>query len=161
MSAVPDSRRRALQTLVFERMQVHDLDAVVEIEQAVYPQPWSRGNFIDSLLNDYEAWVARDASGRLIAYFLLMAMVDEAHLLNVSVRGDLQGQGIGRHLLDRVVLLTRAKGLQSVLLEVRPSNTRALAVYLRYGFVQVGVRKAYYPAADNLREDAVVMRLKL
>jgi ribosomal-protein-alanine N-acetyltransferase len=146
---------------MFDRMQVDDLDQVVAIEHAVYPQPWSRGNFIDSLLNDYEAWVARDASDRLIAYFLLMPVVDEAHLLNISVRGALHGQGIGRQLLDRVVMLTRAKGLQSVLLEVRPSNTRALAVYLRYGFVQIGLRKSYYPAVDNLREDAVVMRLKL
>jgi [ribosomal protein S18]-alanine N-acetyltransferase len=161
MNAVPDRSRRDVRTLVFDRMRVDDLDQVVAIEQSVYPQPWSRGNFIDSLLNDYEAWVARDASGSLVAYFLLMAVVDEAHLLNISVRGDAHGRGIGRHLLDRIVMLTRAKGLQSVLLEVRPSNTRALAVYLRYGFVQIGLRKAYYPVVDNLREDAVVMRLKL
>ena len=161
MSAVRDSSRRDFDTLTFDRMRVDDLDQVVEIEHAVYPQPWSRGNFLDALLSDYEAWVVRDASGQLIAYFLVMPVVDEAHLLNISVRGDLHGYGIGRHLLDRVVTLTRAKGLQSILLEVRPSNRRALVVYSLYGFVQIGLRKAYYPAADNQREDAVIMRLKV
>ena len=159
MSAVWDSSRRDPGLLTLERMQVDDLDQVVEIEHAVYPQPWSRGNFLDSLLCDYDAWVVRDATGRLIAYFLVMPVVDEAHLLNISVRGDLQGLGIGLYLLDRVVMLTRAKGLQAILLEVRPSNARALAVYSRYGFVQIGLRKGYYPAANNQREDAVVMRL--
>jgi ribosomal-protein-alanine N-acetyltransferase len=48
--------------------------------------------------------------------------------------------------------------MESVLLEVRPSNTRALEIYERYGFKQIGRRKGYYPAADGQREDAIVMR---
>lgn len=143
------------------RMQVEDLPEVLAIENDVYPHPWTRGNFLDSIRSGYETWTLREESGALAGYFLLMLAVDEGHLLNISVRRDLHGQGIGRMLLAKVVEIVRARAMQSVLLEVRPSNTRAHAVYERYGFVQIGVRKGYYPAAEGRREDAIVMRFKL
>lgn len=141
------------------RMTEQDLVEVIMIENQVYPHPWSPGNFEDSIRSDYQAWVLRDAQAGLLGYFLLMLAVDEAHLLNISVRGDLHGRGIGRYLLDEVMQLAQRHLMTSVLLEVRPSNLRALAVYERYGFVRIGLRKKYYPAADGQREDAIVMRL--
>ncbi len=147
--------------MLFERMQVDDVDDVVTIEEKVYPHPWTRGNFLDSLFSGYEAWVVRDEARALLGYFLIMPVVDEAHLLNIAVRDDRQHQGIGRILMDQAVSLARGKQMTSVMLEVRPTNTRALAVYHRYGFVQIGRRKNYYPAADNQREDALVMQLTL
>ncbi len=147
--------------LRFAPMQVSDLPEVLVIENDVYPHPWSRGNFLDSLFSGYENWTLREPTGALAGYFLLMFAVDEAHLLNISVRRDLHGKGIGRMQLDKVVAVAKEKGMQSILLEVRPSNQRALAVYLRYGFTQIGLRKGYYPAEGNTREDAIVMRLHL
>jgi len=102
----------------------------------------------------------------LIGYFLLMSAPDEAHLLNITVHGGLHGQGIGRGLLDKVVQLSRAKDMRSILLEVRPSNARALAVYLRYGFKQIGLRKAYLSGARRQtrgcdRNEVIAMRLSL
>lgn len=137
-----------------------DLDEVIALEQSVYPQPWSRGNFTDSLAVGYHAWVLRD-QGALAGYFLLMGALDEAHLLNVSVAAGRQGQGLGRYLLDKIAVCARGLGAESVLLEVRPSNVRARAVYERYGFVEIGRRKAYYPAHNGQREDAIVMRAML
>ncbi|WP_247869739.1 MULTISPECIES: ribosomal protein S18-alanine N-acetyltransferase [Oxalobacteraceae] len=151
----------SLPSLHFAPMQVNDLPDVLAIENDVYPYPWTRGNFLDSLYSGYETWVLRDASGVLVGYFLLMLAVDEAHLLNISVRRDLHGRGIGRMQLDKVVAVAREKGMSSVLLEVRPSNQRALSVYQHYGFVQIGQRKGYYPAQGNTREDAIVMRFQL
>lgn len=146
--------------LEYAPMQMADLDEVFAVEQQVYPHPWSRGNFVDSLTSGYSAWTLRD-EGRLAGYFLLMAAVDEAHLLNVSVAAERQGQGMGRYLLDKVVACARGLGAESVLLEVRPSNERALKVYQRYGFAEIGRRKAYYPAHNGQREDAIVMRFTL
>lgn len=151
----------ALSSLQFARMQVGDLPEVLAIENDVYPHPWTRGNFLDSLYSGYETWTLREPSGALAGYFLVMLAVDEAHLLNISVRRGLHGKGVGRMQLDKVVAIAREKGMTSILLEVRPSNHRALAVYNRYGFTQIGVRKGYYPAADNTREDAIVMRFHL
>lgn len=142
-------------------MQVDDLDQILVIENVAYPFPWTRGNFLDSIYSGYETAVLRDRSQRIAGYFLVMLAVDEAHLLNITVRPDLQGYGLGRHLLDKVGDLARGKEMVSVLLEVRPSNERALEVYRRYGYQSIGRRKAYYPAADNTREDAIVMRLML
>lgn len=151
----------ALSSLHFAQMQVSDLPEVLNIENDVYPHPWTRGNFLDSMYSGYETWTLRESSGALAGYFLVMLAVDEAHLLNISVRRDLHGKGVGRMQLDKVVEIAREKGMSSILLEVRPSNERALAVYLRYGFAQIGKRKGYYPAADNTREDAIVMRFHL
>lgn len=152
---------QALSAMQLAKMQADDLREVQDIENDVYPHPWSTGNFLDSLHNGYETWVVRDSTNALVGYFLVMLMVEEAHLLNITVRRDWQGQGVGRMLLDKVVAIAREKGMTSVLLEVRPSNARALAMYERYGFSQIGRRKGYYPAADNTREDAIVMRLRV
>lgn len=145
----------------FAMMQASDIEQVVSIENDAFPFPWTRGNFLDSLASGYPAWVMRAHDGRLAGYFLLMNAVDELHILNITVRPDLQGSGLGRVLLNKVVFLARAENMQSVLLEVRPSNQRALDVYRHVGFVQIGVRKNYYPAGAAAREDAIVMRLPL
>jgi ribosomal-protein-alanine N-acetyltransferase len=147
-----------LARLNYEPMLQADLADVLALEESVYPHPWSMGNFVDSLNSQYEAWVVRDQHGDLLGYFLLMAIVDEAHLLNVAVAAGRHGQGLGRLLLNQAVACARGLGMTSVLLEVRPSNTRALKIYERYGFKQIGRRKGYYPAADKQREDAIVMR---
>ena len=150
-----------LARLNYEPMQQSDLADVLALEESVYPHPWSSGNFVDSLSSNYEAWVLRDQGGDLLGYFLLMAIVDEAHLLNVPVSAERQGQGLGRVLLNQAVACARGLGMESVLLEVRPSNTRALEIYERYGFKHIGRRKGYYPAANQQREDAIVMRFEV
>ncbi len=142
-------------------MRAVDLTQVLQIENDVYSHPWTRGNFLDALTSGYQTCVARTAEHVLIGYFLLLLAVDEAHLLNISVRRDWQGRGVGRLLLDEAVAIARRHGMLSILLEVRPSNPRAAALYRRYGFIQIGLRKNYYPAANNQREDAIVMRLPL
>ncbi|NGZ83864.1 ribosomal protein S18-alanine N-acetyltransferase [Duganella aceris] len=150
-----------LARLNYEPMQQADLADVLELEETVYPHPWSMGNFVDSLSSNYEAWVLRDQNRDLLGYFLMMAIVDEAHLLNVAVSAERQGQGLGRFLLNQAVACARGLGMTSVLLEVRPSNTRALEIYERYGFKHIGRRKGYYPAANQQREDAIVMRFEV
>lgn len=158
-SAIPATLADA--PLDFVALQAGDVDAVLAIEASAYPFPWVRQNFIDSLHSGYQAWTMRDSAGGLIGYFLMMIAVDEAHLLNITVALAHQGQGAGLRLLDRSAALARQLGMQSILLEVRPSNTRALAIYQRYGFLQIGLRKNYYPGPQGQREDAVVMRLPL
>lgn len=145
----------------FSMMRVTDVEDVVAVERDAYPFPWTRGNFLDSLDSGYEAWVLRDSQDRLLAYFLLMYVVEEVHLLNITVRPDVQGQGLGSKLLDKVMALARDATMPAVLLEVRPSNQHALSVYRHLGFEQIGMRKNYYPAAGAAREDAIVMRKTL
>jgi ribosomal-protein-alanine N-acetyltransferase len=147
--------------LDFVRMAPADIGEVCALEQSVFPHPWSRANFVDSLASGYDAWVLRDTNGGLAGYFVVMYAVDEAHLLDVAVAPGRQRTGLGRHLIDRVVVRSLEHGMESILLEVRPSNERALAVYKKYGFVEIGRRKGYYPAHEGQREDAIVMRFVL
>jgi ribosomal-protein-alanine N-acetyltransferase len=148
--------------LALRPMVADDVDEVHALECSVFPHPWSRANFVDSLASGYDAWVLREeGGGQLAGYFLLMYALDEAHLLDVAVAGARQGAGVGRLLLDRIAARARAMGMESILLEVRPSNERALQVYQRHGYAEIGRRKGYYPAHEGRREDAIVMRYVL
>lgn len=140
----------------FAAMTPAHLEAVLAVEARAYAHPWSRGNFSDSLTAGYEAQmlVAGDA---LIGYFVAMKGVDEVHLLNITVDPDLQGQGWGSVMLEALATWARGQGAQWLWLEVRVSNERARQLYERQGYSRVGLRKAYYPAAQGRREDAIVM----
>jgi len=154
MSAVFKSKEAG-----FEPMTEARLEEVVAIERRAYPHPWTRGNFADSLRSGYQAQLLV-AGDTIVGYFVAMQGVDEVHLLNITVDPDFQGQGWGRVLLDALALWSRAQRAQWLWLEVRTSNTRALDVYLRYGYRRVGERRNYYPA-EHGREDAIVMSYKL
>jgi ribosomal-protein-alanine N-acetyltransferase len=142
-------------------MGTRDLDAVLAIEASAYGFPWSRGNFIDSLAAGYAAQVLIDAAAGIVGYFVAMAGVDEMHLLNITVAPAWQGRGLARLMLDALEADCRAQRRAMLWLEVRAGNERARALYVRRGFVEVGVRRGYYPAASSKREDAVVMSLRL
>ncbi|HWJ95649.1 MAG TPA: GNAT family N-acetyltransferase, partial [Telluria sp.] len=80
-------------------MLATDVDEVCALENSVFPHPWSRANFLDSLASGYDAWVLRGPGAQLAGYFLIMFAYDEAHLLDVAVAADRQGEGLGRYLL--------------------------------------------------------------
>lgn len=143
-----------------EALSVQWLDAILPIEQSAYEHPWSRGNFADSLRAGYEARVLV-AGDTILGYFIAMKGVDEVHLLNLTVTPAWQGQGWGSVLLDALATWSRGHATQWLWLEVRRSNGRAQRMYERHGFRRVGERKGYYPAANGMREDAVVMSLRL
>lgn len=140
-------------------MTAGDLDAVVAVEQVVYPFPWSRGNFADSLAAGHGAWLAHE-HGRMTAYAVTMQVLDESHLLNLTVPPEHQRHGRGAAMLTHLLGLAREAGVLRMLLEVRPGNLPGQALYRRYGFVEIGRRRDYYPAHGG-REDAIVMACKL
>lgn len=145
-------------------MQMDDLDAVMQIEPTIYSHPWTRGNFSDSLNSGYSAWVL-ESGGEIIGYALMMMVLDEAHLLNLSVAKSYQKQGLGRYLLEHMIDKARQYKAANMFLEVRPSNISAIALYENMGFCEMAVRRGYYPADPKIfksgREDAVLMGLAL
>jgi ribosomal-protein-alanine N-acetyltransferase len=153
MNALLNSR------LQFRPMQMADLDAIMAIEPTIYPYPWSRGNFSDSLDAGYSGWVYEE-DGRIIGYAVLMLVLDEAHLLNISIARSHQGRGLGRALLEYMMQIARGHGAANIFLEVRPSNQAAIHLYESTGFNEMAIRRGYYPAANG-REDAVLMGMAL
>lgn len=143
----------------FRPMTEADLDAIMEIEPHIYSHPWSRGNFSDSLVSGYSAWVLLDGA-KIIGYALMMMVLDESHLLNLSVAKVYQKQGLGRLLLEHMIAIAKKHAAANMFLEVRPSNISAIALYENIGFNEMAVRRGYYPA-HNGREDAVLMGLAL
>ena len=144
----------------FQTLSLVDLPDVLRTERLAYAHPWSETNFRDALTAGYQAQLIV-ADGVVLGYCIAMLGVDEVHLLNITVAPDYQGQGWARLMLDALVLWARGQSVQWLWLEVRLGNTRAIKVYQERGFSRVGHRKAYYPAHNGSREDAIVMSLKL
>lgn len=144
-------------------MQASTLEHTVAIEQDIYEFPWSLGNFRDSLAAGYtcwEYWSMTTTHRALVGYTIVMPAPQEAHLLNLSVARAMQRRGYGGAMLAHVLGVVRAEGAHRLLLEVRPSNDAGRRLYARDGFVEIGRRHGYYPAAQG-REDALVLEKTL
>jgi len=140
-------------------MRAGEIDAVLAVENRAYPFPWTRGNFGDSLAAGYSAWTCR-IEGTLMGYAVMMLVIDEAHLLNLTVAPEWQRRGHGTTILRHLLAVAREHGAKRMFLEVRPSNVPGLGLYRRLGFETIGRRRGYYPAGEG-REDAVVMALTI
>ncbi|MGD9387404.1 MAG: ribosomal protein S18-alanine N-acetyltransferase [Gammaproteobacteria bacterium] len=140
-------------------MTESDLDAVHDVERRAYDYPWSRGILLDCLRVPYECEVLEE-DRRVIGHSVMSLAADEAHLLNLCLAPEAQGRGLGRLLLDHVVAVAVSKAARVIFLEVRPSNARAIQLYLRAGFRRLGVRRNYYRAGPG-REDALVLARRL
>jgi ribosomal-protein-alanine N-acetyltransferase len=138
------------------RLSIPDLDPIVEIENAVYPTPWSRSMFAGELAKPSSVSLGAfdEEAGGLVAYLIVSRYVDAWHIMNVAVHPGYRRQGVASRLLDELFELTAGDPRRGYTLEVRVSNTTAIALYERFGFEPSGIRRGYY--TDN-REDALIM----
>lgn len=143
----------------FREMCLDDIPAVLEIERAVYTHPWTEGIFSDCIRVGYNCWIYTEQN-IILAYGLVSIAVNEAHILNLCVSPDAQGQGLGKRMLNKLIQLAEERQADSIFLEVRESNLVALNLYDQHGFNRIGLRKNYYPLEDG-REDALVFAREL
>ena len=137
------------------RLEAEDLDQVEAIERESYPTPWSRSMFDAELRKPGSlALGAYTPDGVLVGYAFVSRYVDAWHLMNVAVAHAYRRRGIAAALLERLFAVTATDPRRGYTLEVRVSNTGAIALYERLGFEARGVRRGYY--TDN-REDALIM----
>lgn len=134
-----------------------DVAAVSALENASYAFPWSAGIFSDCLRAGHSCWVLTQDSVT-VGYGILSIGAGEAHVLNLCVDPARRSQGLGRHLLMRLLEIARWHRVQRMFLEVRPSNPHAIALYESVGFREIARRPRYYPAREG-REEAIVMAL--
>ena len=141
-------------------MVPEDLDEVLVIEVESFPKPWSRDIFEKEIQNpvaySFSGKVAAGDQELLAAYIVFWIVHGESHILNLTVRSDYQRHGFARRLMDFTLNFMRENGVSDVFLEVRRSNDAAIALYERFGFRELYVRKKYYG-----NEDALVMGLAL
>ena len=136
-----------------------DVTDVVAVERASYQFPWSEGIFRDCLRVGYVCRVVTLAE-QVIGYGVMSIGAGEAHILNLCLSESFRCRGIGRRLLAYLIERGASAGMSDAFLEVRPSNTAAIRLYLTFGFEQVGMRRGYYQAVGG-REDAAVLKLTL
>ena len=142
-------------TLRMRPMREDDLGDIHDIECSSYQFPWSPSIFRDCLRVGYCCWILQ-RNGQTEAYGVMSVAGGESHILNLCVRANSQGEGLGRALLEHLLEVARKHHCDTVLLEVRPSNGAALRLYEGMGFARVGLRRAYYPGRGG-REDALIL----
>lgn len=131
----------------FYRMVQEDADGVARVEAACMPVPWSRQSFWEEASHtDAYYLIARDVDrdNLIVAYAGCWVLANEGHITNVAVDPDYQGRGLGRRLMNELTSRVKALGVDSMTLEVRPSNTVAINLYTSLGFRSVGQRPKYY-----------------
>jgi len=137
-------------------MEAGDLDEVMAIEEVSFPTPWSRKLFAEELAREFsDALVAVPREGGGIqGYAVCWTVLDESHLLNIAVRPDARGKGVGRALLLECIRRGARAGADRIHLEVRAGNGPALRMYEREGFSYAGFRRGYY---SDTGEDAILL----
>ncbi|MDC9728274.1 MAG: ribosomal protein S18-alanine N-acetyltransferase [Methyloprofundus sp.] len=153
----PDSLSR-VDLMRFRKMTKDDLPKVLEIEASGYQFPWSEGLFHDCLkAGHYGNWVCEDTEDKMIAFCITSIAVGEVNILNLCIAADERKQGLGKKFMQHIIEKAKEKKAESVFLEVRPSNTGAIALYESLEFNEIGVREGYYKCEDGTREDAIMM----
>jgi ribosomal-protein-alanine N-acetyltransferase len=140
--------------MIIREMLIDDLDAVMQIEEALFSVPWTREGFFTMLTMDHNLFLVVEEKGQILGYCGMQWVLDEGDILNVAVCKDRQREGIGRFLVDSVKRIAQDLGIETLHLEVRESNCTARRLYERLGFRIDGLRKKYY---TDPTEDAVLM----
>lgn len=136
-----------------------DIAEIVAIEQSAYTHPWTEILFEDCLRVGYCCWVM-ERHGAIIGYGIIFVGAGECHVLNLCVKPEMQNNGYGSAMLEHLLEIARSHNVEVVFLEVRPSNRRAIRLYEKAGFNEIGLRSNYYPAVDG-REDAIILARSL
>lgn len=142
---------------IIRPMDEADLDAVLTIEHASFTLPWKREHFEHEMSSPYSFPFVAGQNGVIVGYVCLMSLFEEAQILDIAVAPEQRGRGIARLLMDHAVAVAREKQAEVLALEVRSTNSSAITLYERCGFVRTGIRSNYYEGVD----DAVLMELKL
>ncbi len=144
--------------MIIRQMQLQDVPAIAELEKICFSDPWSENSIASELGNRLSYWLVAEDNGKIAGYVGSQSVLDAADMMNLAVSPDYRQQGVGQALVNRLVQYLQQNNVIALLLEVRVSNTPAISLYKKMGFVQVGRRPKYY---HNPREDALILRKEL
>jgi ribosomal-protein-alanine N-acetyltransferase len=144
------------------KMTLADTVAVHSIDKTVTIGPWSEKLYQDCIAVGYECWVVV-ANKNVVGFGIMSVGANEAHILNIGIIPQHQRKGHGQKMLQHLLTQAKTQGVEKVFLEVRPSNTPARELYKKFNFVEIGIRKDYYPPDENGvgREDGISLALSL
>ena len=140
-----------------EIMNKSHLVEVMKIDKECFPDPWSEKSFVDEMENENTVYLVAIDDG-VLGYAGMWSVFENADITNIAVSPDARRRGIGESLLLELIKYAEKRGADNIRLEVRSSNTAAISLYEKCGFLEVGIRKKYY--SDN-GEDALIMERKI
>lgn len=142
--------------ITISRMTTDDIEDVIKIEEEAYGEHhWAKSSFYDEMSNNLaKYYVAKTPDGELVGYAGTWHIIDEGHITTIAVKKSHLRQHIGEAIMVKILEDCYKEGIKYLTLEVRVSNTPAIALYTKYGFNSLGTRKGYYQ--DN-NEDALIM----
>ncbi len=141
--------------ITIERMTESHVEQVAALEKVLFSSPWSHKSVASEVKKPRSLWLVAVEEDTVAGYIGSQSVGEEADMMNLAVRLDYQGKGVGKMLVSGLVEALSEKGVHSLALEVRESNLVAIALYQKLGFEQVGRRKGYY---RNPREDGLILR---
>ena len=142
-------------SVIIREMKETDLDEVSDIEMQCFTRPWTRENFRDSINRDDTIFVVAADDTEVAGYVGMYVAFGEGEITNVAVSPMRRREHIGSALIAGVNTIAETENMSSIILEVRASNTAAIALYSKFGYENIGVRKNFY---DFPREDAIIMK---
>ncbi len=152
---IPHGKEACMITVTLHPVTTADLEEILNLERASFEHPWSGEHILNEIQSPLSfPLLARLEDGSCAGYICPMLVLDEGQILNLAVHPTCRGRGIGGMLLAAALGQLRQRGAAIVHLEVRPTNTAAISLYTRHGFVTSGRRKAYYENG----EDAILMK---
>ena len=143
----------------YDYFREKDIDTVLDIERESNPFPWTIKNFQDCIEKGYYSLVLKEDK-KVIGFAILSVSTEESHLLNIGLTSSKRGRGLGRELLEKMIMAANVMGSKKIFLEVRISNVIAIDLYKASGFKEIGLRKKYYRLKEG-REDAILMSKSL
>ena len=150
-------REKEAKTEVRE-MTIEDGAVVAEIEHQSFSDAWSERAILETLEQNNSVCFVAEKAGKRVGYLLGYTAVDEVEIARIAVIDEMKRQGVGHALMLALKAWSKEHQIAKVLLDVRESNQAAGAFYAREGFVNDGVRKAFY---QDPKEDAVLMSLEI
>lgn len=137
------------------RMSTTHVSRIAELESVCFSTPWSENSIKSELTNPLSLWLVALEENVVAGYIGSQSVLGEADMMNVAVAPEYRRRGIGKQLVCELVNSLRLQQVHCLTLEVRVSNTSAIALYEQLGFQQVGIRPRYY---SSPKEDALILR---
>jgi ribosomal-protein-alanine N-acetyltransferase len=150
-------------SISYSKLSYDDIDSIVFIEHQNSQNPWSKNQFVESILNPTNLCYSMSIDNQILGFLMAMPADDSADILNISISKEYQRKGYGKKLLNCLIEELKNRKIKVLILEVRESNQSAISFYLKYGFEKISLRKNYYmnnSKQTNQKEDGIIMRLK-
>ena len=144
--------------MIISNMNENHVRQIAELERLCFHDPWSENSIASELGNRLSVWLVALDEDKVVGYVGSQTVIDETDMMNIAVHPDYRNRGVATALIVELTQQLKMRGSKGLMLEVRESNSAAISLYEKHGFLQVGCRRNYY---RNPRENAMILRKEL